>query len=258
MRRDSFRFVLLLVSLTLLLSACGVAAPASTATPTTLPPTGTPEPTATLTPLPSDTPQPTITPDVAATQRAEDFQSLLALFHKKGYIGSVDGQVTLLHDWKKEFAKLHDYFKWGFTKEAEGEYSNFVFSAHFEWRSYSSTPDVSGCGLGFGIKENDDHYVIFLDRENLVLLRGRGTRLYRMGTAGGDRYPTIPIPARSDFAVAVWDQNVTVSVDGVIVNYILSSDQNAQGKIAYSLLSGTNSGYGTRCEMTDIILWTPK
>jgi len=246
----------LIMLFALILTACNSSTPTETATSTAVPATNTPIPT--LTPLPSNTPEPTFTPDVAATQQAEKFPALLALFHEKGFIGTTEGETRVFRDFKEEFAKLHDYYKWWWPEGTKEQYSNFVFSAHFEWRSYSSTPDVSGCGLGFGIKEDGSHYAIFLDRENLVLLRAKGTRLYRMGTSGGGRYPTIPIPARSDFAVAVWDSNVTVSVDGVIVNFILASDQNAQGQVAYTLLSGTNSGYGTRCEMSNIILWTPK
>lgn len=252
------RVTSLIVLLALTLAACSFNAPSPTATPTELPATNTPVPSPTLTPLPSDTPEPTVTPDVEATQKADEFQALLTLFHEKGYIGTTEGQTRLFKNFKEEFANLHDYYKWWWPEGTKEQYSNFVFSAHFEWRSYSSTPDVSGCGIGFGIKENGDHYAIFLDRENLILIRAKGASLYRMGTSGGGRYPTIPIPARSNFSIAVWDQNVTVSVDGVIVNYILSSDQNAQGQLAYSLLSGTNSDYGTRCEMTNIILWTPK
>jgi len=251
------RVISLSLMLFLILSACSAAAPAATSTPVSLP-TDTPLPTPTLTPLPSATPAPTFTPDAAATQQAEEFQALLSRFKEDGYIATTEGQTRHLKDFKGEFAKLHDYYKWWRTNELNGDYSSFVFSAHFEWGSYSSTPDVSGCGLGFGIKENGDHYAIFLDRENLILIRAKGTHLYRMGTAGGGRYPTIPIPARSDFAIAVGEQGVAVMVDKVMVNYILSSDQNAQGQLAYSLLSGTNSGYGTRCQMSNIILWTPK
>ena len=251
------RFVALTLLLSIALSSCGFAAPEPTATPTAAP-SATLLPTSTNTPPPTSTPLPTATPNVEATQQAEAFQLALESFQKKGYITTTDGEAQYLKSFKKEFAKLHDYFKWGFPQEVKDEYSNFVLSAHFEWGSYSSTPDVSGCGIGFGIKENGDHYAIFLDRENLILIRARGSRLYLMGTAGGDRYPTIPIPARSDFAIAVSETTLAVLVDGYMVNYNLSSDQSGQGKIAYSLLSGTNSGYGTRCEMSNIIFWTPK
>ena len=238
--------------------ACSAAKPLPTATPTSIPPTNTPEPSPTATSLPTDTPEPTITPDVVATQKAKDFQDTLALFQQKGYIETTQGESIRIRDFKGEFNHLYYYYKWWYQDEVKGEFSKFVFSAHLEWSSYSSTPDVSGCGIGFGIKENGDHYALFVDREHLVLARGKGERVALMGTAGGVKYPTIPIPAKADFVVAVMEDKVTVSVNGKITYYILSSDQNAQGRFAFSVLAGTNSGYGTRCEMTDIVFWTPK
>ncbi len=248
-----FRVSLFLI---LMITACNTAAPAATATDTPAPVTNTPEATATNTPPPSDTPEPSATPDVAATQKVEEFQALLEKFKTKGYIGTSDGESRQLENFMGEYALINNYYKW--WEPVEGQFENFVFSAHLKWQSYSSTPDSSGCGIGFGIQANGDHYAAFLDRENIVFLRARGSRIYRMGAAGGDRFPIIALPAKADLVVAVWDQNVTISVNGVIVTYILSSDQNAQGKFAFSVLSGGNSGYGTRCEMTDIVLWTPK
>jgi len=243
------------VLLMFVLAACSAAGP-STESPTlqAIPDTSTPSSTLTL--EPTATLQSTATPDVVATQKAEEFQSLLADFKEKGYLGTADGESVTPPNFEGEFAQIHDYYKW--WPFQEGQYNNFVFMAHLEWKSYSSTPDVSGCGIGFGIKENGDHYALFLDRENLVLFRGKGSSVYLMGTAGGKKYPKISIPAKADLAVAVWDQNVTVSVNGIITYYILSSDQNAQGQVAFSVLAGTSSGYGTHCEMSDIVFWTPK
>jgi hypothetical protein len=241
--------------LILFASACSVLAPVPTPTSTPAP-TNTPSPTFTVTPTATATPTPTVTPDMAATQKAEALQSLLEEYKEKGYIETTEGKAIQIADFKEEYALLHNYYKWWWP--VEGEYEKFVFSAHFKWNSSGSTADASGCGIGFGIKENGNHYAIFLDRENLFLVRAKGTLLYRMGTSGGSRYATIPIPAKADFALAVWDQNVTASVNGAHVNYILSSELNGQGRIAFSILSGTNSGYGTRCEMTDIVFWTPK
>ncbi|MFZ5878626.1 MAG: hypothetical protein ACOY0R_04600 [Chloroflexota bacterium] len=244
-----------------ILAACSQP-PAPTLTPTSPPTvtqTDTPEPTATgtNTPKPTHTPKPTATPDLAATQNAEAFLALLQKFQGKGYIDTTDGEAAHLKDFKGEYAKLGYYHKWWWPL-GDKEYSRFVFSAHFEWESSGSTSDASGCGVGFGIKPNENHYAIFLDRENLFLMRARGTQLYRMGTSGGKRFAAIPIPAEADFVLAVWDQNVTVSVNDSIVTYILSSELTGEGKVAFSVLSGTNGGYGTRCKMSNITFWTPK
>lgn len=258
MKKSLSRLYLTICVLASIVASCSTLAPAPTPTSTSTPAlTNTPLPTFTITPMPTDTPSPTATPNVEATQKAEEFQSILEKFKKKGYISTTEGESLSIEDFKGEFAQINHYYKWWWPVKEE-EYSNFVFSARFRWGSYVSAPDVSGCGIGFGIKENDDHYAVFLDRENLFLVRGKGARIYRMGVADGGRFSAIPLSAKANFAAAVWDQNVTVLVNGVFINYILSSDQDAKGKFAFSLLSGSNGGYGTRCEMTDIMMWTPK
>lgn len=192
-------------------------------------------------------------------QTSVDFPAVLEKFKEKGYINTTDGQTVPIANFKRVMAQKGWYYKWGFTDEATEEYENFVFSAHFKWESYTSTPDVSGCGIGFGIKENGKHYAVFLDQGNVILARGTDSTAQRMGLANDSgRLPAIPKPAEADFVAAVWNNNLYVLVNDVFVHFILASDQDAVGKFALSLLSGGNGGYGTRCEMTDIILWTPK
>ncbi len=194
-----------------------------------------------------------------AAQTTVDFPALLEKFKEKGYIDTTDGQEIPIADFRKSLAQKGWYYKWGFAEEADGEYENFVFSAHFKWDSYTSTPDISGCGVGFGIKDDGTHYAVFLDRENIAFAKGTDATVKRMGAADDSgRFPIIPKPAEADFAAAVWGNNLYVLVNDVFVHYILASDQDAKGKFALSLLSGGNSDYGTRCEMSNIIFWTPK
>lgn len=194
-----------------------------------------------------------------AVQTQVDFPALLETFKEKGYIDTTDGQTISIADFKKSMAQKGWYYKWGFAEEAQDEYENFVFSAHFKWESYTSTPDISGCGIGFGIKEDGKHYAVFLDQANIVLAKGTDATAKRMGVAeDSGRFPIIPKPTEADFAAAVWGNNLYVLVNDVFVHFILASDQDAVGKFALSLLSGGNSDYGTRCQMTNVTLWTPK
>ena len=64
--------------------------------------------------------------------------------------------------------------------------------------------------------------------------------------------------AEADVIVAVKDKSSFVSINGDVTEYTLSADQTTHGKFAFSILSGTNKDYGTRCEMTDNMLWTAK
>ena len=196
----------------------------------------------------------------APTARATvDFQSVLEKFKEKGYIDTQDGETVSIADFKKVLAQKGWYYKWGFADEANGEYQNFVFSAHFKWESYTSTPDISGCGIGFGIKEDGSHYAVFLDQANVVLAKGTESTAKRVGLASdSERFPMIPKPAEADFAAAVWNGNLYLFINDTFVHFVLPSDLDTMGKIALSVLSGGNGGYGTRCEMTNINFWTPK
>ncbi|GAB4504577.1 MAG: hypothetical protein Fur0043_15710 [Anaerolineales bacterium] len=110
----------------------------------------------------------------------------------------------------------------------------------------------------FGIQDNDDHYAAFLDKSRILFLMSRGPSVYLVGKTRGSGRVNFGNPAEADFAIAVKGQKAYVSVDGDVTEYTLSVDQPSSGRFGLTLLSGTNSGYGTRCEMTDLILWTPK
>ena len=86
----------------------------------------------------------------------------------------------------------------------------------------------------------------------------RGANVYEVGKTRGSGRVNFGNPAEADFALAVKGKSAYVSVDGDVTEYTLSQDQSTSGGFALTLLSGTNSGYGTRCEMTDMFLFRPK
>ena len=247
-----------LAALVLMLAvlACSIGAPAPTATPiptnTTIP-TNTPPPTATL--VPTNTPKPTATPDVAATQQAEKLQTLLSELKDKGYIDTTEGKAIILDDFRQEWAKLHYYNWWDVRK---GTIGDFVYSGHFKWSSAATTNDISGCGIGFGLQDNGDHYAVFLDKSRILFQMGRGSYSYNVGVTKGSGRMSFDNPAEADFVLVVKGQKAYVKVNDAYIEYTLSVDQTSSGLFAFSILSGTNRDYGTRCEMTNSVLWTPK
>jgi hypothetical protein len=65
-------------------------------------------------------------------------------------------------------------------------------------------------------------------------------------------------PQEADFAIIVNGTYTYVLVNNEVVGeYTLAKSKVLRGDIGLSLLSGTNRGFGTRCEMTDIHVWTP-
>ena len=245
------KLVMAFLALMLVILACSVGAPQPTSTPV---PTNTPLPTATKTPLPTATPRPTNTPNVAATQRYDDFNALLQTFVDKGYITSTDGTSSELDDFSESWAQINWYRWWDTGKTM----SNFAFKAHLKWSTASTTPDISGCGIVFGVQTNKDHYAIFLDRSKVLYAQNHANMFRPIGKIRGTDRFKFGNHAEANFAVLVNNDKVYVWVDGEIAEYNLASGQPAAGKFALTLLSGTNKDYGTRCEMTDMILWKPK
>jgi len=247
-----FLSLFLLLSLTGL--ACGLSGGNVTPTPTVTATEAPPEATATNTPKPTSTPRPSPTPNVAATQKTADFNLLLSDYKEKGYVTTTEGDIYEPDPFKEDWAQLGWYQWWPFDFKAK----DFVFSAHFNWSVANDQSDLSGCGVIFGLQENDDHYAVFLDRSRNLFLMGRGVNVYNVGKTRGSGTHSLGNPAEADFILSVKGQSAYVSVDGDVTEYTLSADQTSAGTFAFSILSGTNKDYGTRCEMTNIIFWQPK
>ncbi|HEY6072375.1 MAG TPA: hypothetical protein VIV15_03030 [Anaerolineales bacterium] len=233
--------------------ACNAVVPASptatsvppTDTPTAIPPTNTPKPTS--------TPRPTATPNLAATQQYESWQADLQPFVESGYLDDSAGGFKSYDDFSEDWAQIGWYKWWKFGKVN----SDFMFGAHMEWSSASSTPDISGCGLVFGAQANEDHYAVVLDKGRILFMMARGSHVYQVGKTSGSGRVNFGNPAEADFQVLVQGQKAYVSVDEEVTTYTLSMDQSPYGEMGFTVLSGTNRDYGTRCKMTNVRLWMP-
>jgi len=246
-----FSIVIAIVFLMLASLACFFGRPPE---PTPVPPTNPPpvlQPTESLPP----TAEPSPVPDVPTPQpQSSEFNLLLQEFADKGYINTTEGETIPIDPFKEEWAQLNYYQWWTIDQEA----SDLVFQGHFKWSSSNSSPDLSGCGVIFGLQDNDDHYAVFLDKGRIAFLMSRGANVYEVGKTRGPGRVNFGNPAEADFVLAVKGKSAYVSVDSEVTEYTLSQDQSTSGNFALTLLSGTNSGYGTRCEMTDMNLFVPK
>jgi len=233
-----------------------VAAQTQAAMPTdTRVPTDTPIPTDT--PTPTKTTAPTNTPNIAATQKYDEFYSLLEQIKNDGHISTTDGNTVELEPFTAEMAQI-GWLRYWPIESVDPINSDFVFRAKFNWSSAATNPESSGCGFVFGIQGNGDYYAVYLTNDNIAFFLKRGSKLYRVGKTSGSGVYDFDNPAEAEFAIAVHDQKAYVLVDGVPTLYTLSVDQTTNGYIGNSVLSGTNKDYGTRCETTDAILWTPE
>ena len=99
---------------------------------------------------------------------------------------------------------------------------------------------------------------MFIDKTRILFLMSRGPNVYGVGKTKGPGRLNFTTPADADIVVIVKGQTSYVSVNGEVTEYTLSVDQDTRGGLAFSLFSGTNKDYGTRCEMSEMVLWQPE
>lgn len=248
----SFAFLFVLVSL-----ACGSVQPTPESTSRVEPSaTETVVPTTTKTLRPSPTLRPTQTPDLVATQRAEKLHAAIQGYFEKGYLTTAEGGSRELDDFSYEWAQLGFYLPF----PVEDSVGDFVLSAHFQWDSAFKNSNISGCGFMFGIQPNDDHYAVFLDRQKVLFLITDSSLGFSrpVSPTRGTGIVKFDYPAEADFTLIVKGTHAYVLVNGEVVGeYTLAQSRLSGGGLALTVLSGTNRDYGTRCEMTNLQLWTP-
>lgn len=261
----SFRsnpFLLFIFVLSLMAYACqGTVFAEPTATSSSTPnPTATQTLTPTATLTPTNTPRPTRTPNLAATQKAEDILAEAKKYVEQGYLSSADGTFKEYDDFYEEWAQLGWYKRWHFDEHAH----NFFLSAHLKWSSAYRSADISGCGFVFAAQENGDHYAVFLDRTQVLMLyadlaSGFSRRVNVTTGTGRVKFGNpADQPVEANFTLIVNDTSAYVLVDDEMIGkYTLAKSKDLDGILGLTLLSGTNKDFGTRCEMTNIHAFFP-
>lgn len=171
-------------------------------------------------------------------------------------MSTTEGTIQEVDDFYYEWAQL-GWYSW---LPLGLEVRDFYISAHFDWDSAFRNANESGCGFVFAIQEDNEHYSVFLDRNRVVFLDADNRYSYSrtVGTTRGTGRVKFDMPAEANFTLIVNDIIAYVLVDEELVGtYTLSMSRNLRGDLGLSILSGTNKDYGTKCEMTNIRIWTP-
>jgi hypothetical protein len=210
--------------------------------------------TNTPTALPTQTPIPTRTPDLAATQQVADMAARVERYVKDGSLPEGTGSFTALPDYDNSWAQV-EYYTW-----AKTDYSpvNFVVEADLAWDSASSISnwDLSGCGFAFRVNDNThEHYMIFLALDGNV--RSYASYKGYLQPMGNGYYGKLDIPkGKAHVAVAMNGSNYTVYInDKLVKKYTGFANQLMTGNLAYTLVSGTNKDFGTRCIWSNAVMW---
>ena len=113
----------------------------------------------------------------------------------------------------------------------------------------------AGCGFIVWDLESGSHHLLNLTMD------GYANLWYNSGQGGGAYLRAKKITnaqgipeGQAEFVLAVYGQKITVYVNGEeAFSYV--DTRYKPGLLAYTLMSGTNKDYGTRCEITNIGIW---
>lgn len=231
--------------------------PAQEAAPAPVLPTQPPPPTLvppTLIPPPTPIPPPTEIPASPTPLVPSEFQEKVDYYYDKGYLSSKTGEYIHLDDFSKDWAKIN----YDFTQDTGHRADDFMVTAHFEWQSATRHPDAAGCGWAFH-KQGEDAYKFLLDKDYLWFLSWdySSQKMIRFGPSSGNAFVGLDSPGEADVALIVNETKAYVLInDNFQASYTLDLDfLTGKGDLAYLVVSGTNSDYGTRCRMTDVVLW---
>jgi hypothetical protein len=214
--------------------------------------TFTPSPTFTNTPGPS--PTSTLKPSqIKATAQAQPMADLIQQLYDDGYLKSTQGKFLTMENFNQSWAQIN-WFRW-WTYDIF--LNDFVVRTNISWKTAGKGANIatSGCGFVFWVdEEGEQYYVAFLALDgNANLYRKHGGRLTRIGKGyyGNIDY----LNGSAELMVIAEDKKIQIFVNG---DQVFSRDNQMafSGEIAYTLLSGINTDYGTRCIFTDTQIWS--
>lgn len=189
-----------------------------------------------------------------ATQQAQPLYDWVQKLADEGTIPSTEGKYYHLDDFDESVAKIN-YFSWWRTGYSASE---FVLLTDMAWDVASKSANWynTGCGFVFSEAEEGKYHFMQLGLDGLLSLFSiRDNNWTRLAQKTFGK-PSIP-SGQATVMMVVFNKRVKVYVDERQI-FDAYSPLVAEGKISLSLSSGTNSGFGTRCRMTNSGLWIIK
>lgn len=170
-----------------------------------------------------------------------------------GYLESTDGVYLSLRDYFESKAMIN-YIGLEPTRISS---TNYVIRGHISAAMDGEAGNAfnSGCGFAFRISEDGDFYMIIQAMDgNVYLLKTvpGSNMLPRVDSryAGQIGFPN----AEFDFIFIVEGPSFRWFVNGEYVAQFYHA-AFTEGELAYAMVSGTNTGFGTRCSMTNVEAW---
>ena len=181
------------------------------------------------------------------TEMDEIMNADLQFLIDQGVISGIKEEYIPFEDISREFAQIN-YFSWWNTDYAP---TNFVIRSDVNWQSASDSANwpFSGCGWVFGEKDSDNFHMAFLSLDGYGFLKkwvdGKEEVVVKQ------RYGNVDIPQGSaKLLLSVQNDRAAFYVNGEEMYNIYDGNIDP-GKLSFTVLSGTNSGFGTRCEWSN-------
>ena len=178
------------------------------------------------------------------------FSEKLQVAYDDGVLPTMDGTYHRLEDFDESIAQIN-YLTWWDTDYAP---ENFVIrvDAYWDTASEQTNWDRSGCGFVFGLEDEQNYNRTWLGLDGFVNLK----RLVKDDWQWIAKRPNgkLSIPeGEAEIMMVVFDKRITIYVNGEKELSEYDPFYTA-GKLALSVHSGTNKGFGTQCKMSNIDL----
>ncbi len=201
-------------------------------------------------PLPTLVPWPTPIPDPLRNRRI-NMEILIAEMYITGKVDSLEGKYIHIDDIKKSLSKI-DYYNW----EHSG-YSpiDFVVRVDVKWDSAYEKANINASGCGFVFRASEtEHYLGLLALDGNVYF-GRNQNGSLAHWLNQSYYKQVGFPSGgAELMLVVQGTHFDFYVDQIKVvtgqHHMLT-----EGALGFTVLSGTNKDWGTKCEFINIDLW---
>lgn len=214
--------------------------------------------TATPTPAPTATQTPTATPNLVATQQTEAFSALVQKYHDAGYIPSASGTYQRLKDYSDAYAKE------GYYQRIYVGFPGSIYIVRTDVTLANARSEFPRAGCGFVYHSDQSTY----DPEVLFLSQNGNVYYYydvAYGYASASNYYNhLSNPADVKLTMIVNEENAYFLVNDKFVikarSTLGAGKKNFDWKLdwGFATVSGSYESFGTKCDFTNIELWTVK
>ncbi len=175
-----------------------------------------------------------------------------------GNLTSADGSFQKLPDFSESLAMINFISPYPTALTPK----NFVLRTDMSWESASDKANWfnSACGIIFHIDPVDNtFYSASLSLDGNVNIDQHKKNFSFISKIARKKYGKLDVPkGGAKFMLVVTGEQITVFINDTLVYSYKTDLVFREGMLAYSITSGTNKDFGTRCTLTNVELWELK